>query len=61
MMMGRRNVWMNVSQEGKDDLDDLREKGALNGLKLQSDTFQVFLRRNSSCSALMLPLLTPCG
>ena len=35
MMMGKRNVWMNVSQEGKDDLDDMRERGALNGLKLQ--------------------------
>eukprot|EP01047_Picozoa_sp_COSAG01_P052892 COSAG01_NODE_5609_length_4148_cov_12.547296_1_plen_762_part_00 len=40
VMIGKRNVWMNVSQEAKDDLCDLRERFALNGLKLQSSAFQ---------------------
>merc|ERR1719337_375184 len=39
-MIGKRNVWTNITQEGKDDLCDLRERGALNGLKLQSSAFQ---------------------
>eukprot|EP01043_Picozoa_sp_COSAG02_P027099 COSAG02_NODE_1582_length_11838_cov_3.471420_3_plen_926_part_00 len=40
VMIGKRNCWMNISQDGKDDLDDLREMKALNGLKLQSSAFQ---------------------
>ena len=40
VMIGKRNVWMNITQEGKDDLCDLRERSALNGLKLQSSAFQ---------------------
>ena len=37
MLIGRCRVWMNVTQEGKDDLDDLREGGLLNALKLASE------------------------
>jgi hypothetical protein len=36
MIIGTKRVWMNVTQEGKDDLDDLREGDLLNGLKLAS-------------------------
>ena len=32
---------MNITQEGKDDVDDLRELGLINGLKLSSGGFQV--------------------
>lgn len=34
-------VYLNISQEGKDDIDDLRELGLVNGLKLSSGGFQV--------------------
>ena len=37
MIIGTKRVWMNVTQEGKDDLDDLREGDLLNGLKLASE------------------------
>ena len=40
MMIGTKRVWMNVTQEGKDDIDDLREGGLLNGLKLSSEDLQ---------------------
>ena len=50
----KRNVWMNVSQEGKDDLDDMRERGALTGLKLQSDTFQAITAYQVSLRGLEL-------
>ena len=36
MIIGTKRVWMNVTQEGKDDIDDLREGDLLNGLKLAS-------------------------
>ena len=35
-----RRVWMNVTQEGKAAIDDLREKGLVNGLKLSTEDFQ---------------------
>ena len=35
-----RRIWMNVSQEGKAAIDDLREQKLLNGLKLSSEDFQ---------------------
>ena len=35
-----RRVWLNISQEGKSAIDDLREKGLLNALKLSSEDFQ---------------------
>ena len=31
---------MNISQEGRDDLDDLREKKAINSIKLQTKDFE---------------------
>ena len=37
MLIGTKRVWMNVTQEGKDDIDDLREGDLLNGLKLASE------------------------
>jgi hypothetical protein len=33
-------LWMNVTQEGKSAVDDLRELGLVNGLKLTSEDFQ---------------------
>ena len=35
-----RRVWMNVTQEGKAAIDDLREKELINGLKLSTEDFQ---------------------
>jgi hypothetical protein len=32
-----KRVWMNISQEGRDDIDDLREHGFINGLKLATE------------------------
>ena len=33
-------MWLNISQEGKDDIDDIREGGLINGLKLSSEDLQ---------------------
>jgi hypothetical protein len=33
-------MWLNVTQEGKSAVDDLREMGLVNGLKLTSEDFQ---------------------
>ncbi|PRP78265.1 hypothetical protein PROFUN_13875 [Planoprotostelium fungivorum] len=38
--IGRRIMYMNISQEGRDDIDDLREEGLINGLKLSSNDYQ---------------------
>eukprot|EP00949_MAST-11_sp_MAST-11-sp1_P000116 g116.t1 len=35
-----RRIWLNVTQEGKAVIDDLREKNMINGLKLTSEDFQ---------------------
>lgn len=35
-----RRVWLNITQEGKAAIDDLREKRLLNGLKLSTEDFQ---------------------
>jgi WD repeat-containing protein 35 len=40
VMVGSKRVWMNVSQEGKDDIDDMREGGLINGLKLSTEELQ---------------------
>jgi len=37
---GSKRCFMNVTQEGKSAIDDLREKKLLNGLKLSSEDFQ---------------------
>jgi len=35
-----RRIWMNVSQEGKSDIEFLREEELLNGLQMSSRSFQ---------------------
>ena len=35
-----RRVWLNITQEGKAAVDDLREKELINGLKLSTEDFQ---------------------
>ena len=35
-----RRIWLNITQEGKAAIDDLREKGMINGLKLSTEDFQ---------------------
>jgi WD repeat-containing protein 35 len=35
-----RRIWMNVSQEGKSDMEFLREEELLNGLQISSKSFQ---------------------
>jgi len=39
-LVGTRRVFMNISQEGKDDIDDLREGGLISAIKLSSKEFQ---------------------
>ncbi len=39
-VIGTRRVYLNISQEGRDDIDDLREGGLVNGLKLSSKEYQ---------------------
>lgn len=34
-----RRIWMNISQEGSSCIDDLREGGHINGLKVQTKEF----------------------
>ena len=38
--VGTKRVWLNISQEGKDDIDDIREGNLINGLKLSSEDLQ---------------------
>ena len=38
--VGNRRVWLNVSQEGKSDVEFLREEELLNGLLMSSKSFQ---------------------
>lgn len=38
--IGTRRIYINISQEGRDDVDDLREAGMINGLKLSSKEYQ---------------------
>mmetsp|Transcript_24580 Transcript_24580/g.80306 ORF Transcript_24580/g.80306 Transcript_24580/m.80306 type:complete len:1147 (-) Transcript_24580:43-3483(-) len=39
-IVGGKRVYLNITQEGRDDLDDLREQGMLYGLKLSSKKYQ---------------------
>lgn len=39
-VVGGKRVYMNISQEGRDDIDDLREAGCLYSLKLSSKKYQ---------------------
>lgn len=34
-VIGTNRLYMNISQEGKDDIDDLREAGLISGLKVR--------------------------
>lgn len=39
-LIANRRVWMNVSQEGKSDIEFLREEELVNGLQMSSKSFQ---------------------
>lgn len=39
-LVENRRIWMNISQEGKSDLEFLREEELLNGLQMSSMSFQ---------------------
>ena len=40
LLVGQKRMWLNITQEGKDDIDDLRAGGLLNALKLSSEDLQ---------------------
>jgi hypothetical protein len=39
-VLGLKRVYLNISQEGRDDIDDLRELGLINGLKVSTKGYQ---------------------
>eukprot|EP00026_Physarum_polycephalum_P003108 Phypoly_transcript_03117.p1 GENE.Phypoly_transcript_03117~~Phypoly_transcript_03117.p1 ORF type:complete len:804 (+),score=114.88 Phypoly_transcript_03117:150-2561(+) len=39
-VVGTRRMFLNISQEGKDDIDDLREADLISGLKLSTSEYQ---------------------
>lgn len=39
-LIGNRRIWMNVSQEGKSDIEFLREEELVNGLQMSTTSFQ---------------------
>ena len=39
-LIENRRVWMNISQEGKSDVEFLREEELVNGLQMSSKSFQ---------------------
>jgi WD repeat-containing protein 35 len=59
LMIGTQRVWMNITQEGKDDIDDLREGGLVNGLKLASDSFIPITAYQCSLKGLELLKILP--
>ena len=69
VLLGTRNVWMNISQDGKDDLNQLRERNTLTALKRVSENFQSITafqvsaygpsRAKSASRSLRRALLTP--
>jgi WD repeat-containing protein 35 len=40
VVIGKRRIYLNISQEGRDDIDDLREMGFVRGLKLSTAQYQ---------------------
>lgn len=54
-----RRCFMNVSQEGKSAIDDLRERKLLNGLKLSSEDFQPITAYQCSLKGLEFVKQTP--
>ena len=59
LLVGRKRVWLNITQEGKDDIDDLREGGLLNGLKLSSEDLQPITAFQVSPKGKELAILIP--
>lgn len=59
VMVGRNRLWLNITQEGKDDIDDLREGGLLNGLKLSSEDLQPITAYQVSKKGKELAILIP--
>jgi len=53
-----RRVWLNITQEGKAAVDDLREKRLLNALKLATEDFQPVTAYQ--CSAKGLKFMADC-
>ena len=59
VIVENRRIFINVSQEGKSDVDFLREEELLNGLKLQSrGNFPVLANLNRKVHILMRNLVT---
>ena len=59
LLVGRKRVWLNITQEGKDDIDDLREGGLLSGLKLSSEDLQPITAFQVSAKGKELAILIP--
>ena len=59
VLVGRKRLWLNITQEGKDDIDDLREGGLLNGLKLSSEDLQPITAYQVSAKGKELAILIP--
>ena len=58
-LVGRKRLWLNITQEGKDDIDDLRQGGLLNGLKLSSEDLQPVTAYQVSAKGKELASLIP--
>lgn len=58
-MLGHRRVYVNISQEGRDDIDDLRELGILDGLKVSTKGYQAVSAYHLSPKGLALLVLSP--
>eukprot|EP01046_Picozoa_sp_COSAG06_P084555 COSAG06_NODE_31339_length_523_cov_0.823113_2_plen_135_part_01 len=59
LLVGRKRLWLNITQEGKDDIDDLRQGGLLNGLKLSSEDLQPVTAYQVSAKGKELASLIP--
>jgi hypothetical protein len=58
-MVGTKRVWLNISQEGKDDIDDVRQGNLINGLKLSSEDLQPITAYQVSAKGLDILELVP--
>ena len=58
-MVGTKRVWLNISQEGKDDIDDVRQGNLVNGLKLSSEDLQPITAYQVSAKGLDILELVP--
>ena len=59
LLVGRKRMWLNVTQEGKDDIDDLRAGGLLNALKLSSEELQPVTAYQVSAAGLKIVPMIP--